>query len=302
MKCPSCGTEVWGNIDSCPVCGFVLHPSRVNDESRRKIRDEVKNDVQEKFSFDPEPGEKIEGVYGSQGHPLYISAINSFSESLFVVLPLMLALYSGDYNLLSSYWLETILLPAVAAFTTLFLVHYFIWRSIRKRTRYIITNRRIIRFRGRRKKDLETMSLANVGMITVSRGRSIVNVTFTNTLLMNRIRGRAFKKAGIDENTKPIITRYRSVDGTRILINGGMKSSAVPSGAGQYGSVVLEASPQKKVRVRTVYSDFRSFNLGGNTGAIRFTFMARKDGVEAADLAEKLCQSLKENEGDQVIS
>lgn len=235
-----------------------------------------------------EPGETIEGEFSRTSLPTYLSAINSVSESIFLLTPLFIAIYTQDYHLFSLYWLETTVLPAISLVIGLFFVHYYTNKKLSKGTKYIVTNRRVLRSRRRNLRKLQSMRLLDIGMITVTRGRRMVNVTFTNSFLAFTFGNRIGKDAISDREENWEIKEYNYHRVKRIILKrrtGNDRLSNVDRGS---DPILSQQDNKRKFRVRPLYSPLRQRRQDINTGLVQFYIMKREDADQAVELVKTL--------------
>ncbi len=288
MKCPSCGTEVWGNMESCPVCGHsLISGSRKGTNDGNKSSQTLEY-IERKLPFEPEPGETVEAQYFPARYPAYLTALQSGTESVYILIPIFIAIYSGAQNIFSADWLYATVLPAIAVFALLFLVHFYIGKRIQHRARYIVTNRRIISIRGRNGRVFESMDISDVGRIRTSRGRRLVNLSFTNSMFLSKLRNSLQQKTGVDGSD--LLNRVAIMSGSDdVALNNSGRSEDYPSEVFRPG--------HKRVKIRSVYSAYRSAKLAGNTSIVAFRFVSRSDADDARNLVESIAkQAAKSDE------
>lgn len=279
-------------MEVCPVCGNrISGRTGYLEEDPLEIRGNAKNSYN-LLQPDLVPGESIIKEYPASSLPVYLILVTSFVESMYVIIPLLFAIYTQTESLFTLYWIETSLIPAIAVFSSILLVHLLAGRARMKSSKYIITDKRVISLSGRNGRKTKSMDIQDVENMRISRGRVIVNMSFSSSRFISLIQKQMkpdnssrFAAAGTGnaEVTEDYSVKMQNTGAVSADGNSSLRS----------GSYVPETRP--KVRIRSIRSAYREARNGGTYPMIHFFHITRKNAEDAEKTVTVLKDSLQQD-------
>lgn len=270
MKCPSCGTELWGNITSCPVCGRQLSSVKNNSTgSQLPLSTDFPTDA---FSLQLKNGEKILSEIGIARGASYSIIFRAVTESAYITIPAFVTFFDA-FGSASFMNILTSIIPSIAIFTGIFALRFFMTRRARSHTRYYVTNMRVVSFRGLRYSRVREMPVSEIGHVRVSKGIKIANVLFTKS---RKHTYRASRKKSQDNES------YDSNAGTSLLDQSAQKTG-------------------RRVRPITFVLQDGALNLNDSRRVI-FTEISKQNAEEVRKIVEGLIGGRATGKSEQNMS
>lgn len=265
MNCPSCGTEVWGNIKTCPVCEQSLDIKRPNKNKKEKGKVSLSTGLDHEDYFQPDPGETIIEHFKAARIPIYVAALTVIIEYLFISAPVLASAFnSSDNSFLGLPFLETILF-AIGLFFMLLIVHYYALNRAARRRNYYITDKRVIAIRNGHRMSLRSMPINEIVFTRMTRGMRVASVVFSNASIRTLSEN---NRANDNTNRNSISMKLKPTDDAdRISRN--------------YENNGMEVSVSKKRHVRFAVNDVRR-------RLIVFHSISREDATKAEQIVNKL--------------
>lgn len=287
MKCPSCGTEVWGNIDTCPVCGQSLS-SAVKAKKRELWHSNSEGVLGHDYEPDLQPGEKIIEEFKPEKYPFIMTLFRSFGEVGYLI-PILAGAYTASPGFFSAYWLETTVLPLAGLLAAGSLTRHLTGLRRTRKVRYFVTDRRLIAVRGSNPEKQKYMMIGNVGSIRITRVSKVAYVTFFNSRLIGRMN--PFARQRLDRRAAASASRASKPPSrlpfkrtTFDLVNSNLSSNA--------GSYLPPSGEMGKVR--TVYSLYKEQKTR-DRHMLTFYYISNADAENVRKIVLQLAETERKN-------